>query len=236
MDWFGTRYYALLYGHRDQLDARAWVDMIIHAMGLVPGQRLLDMACGRGRHAECFAKAGLRVTGVDLSVASIQEATARVPEAVFKVHDFRTPVSIGDFDAVVCLFTSLGYSKDRDDDRRALRSVHTCLKPGGRLVLDLMNGNVVRRSLVAEERCRVQGVDFSVRRRLHGDGIVKTIAVQDNDRQLLFEEYVHLWEVDEVQALVEAAGLMVDRITDGPAPVTFRPAESQRIVVHAHRP
>ncbi|MEX1132353.1 MAG: SAM-dependent methyltransferase, partial [Flavobacteriales bacterium] len=49
--WFGTRYYALLYGHRNEHDAQLWVDAILGRWSMPKGARILDMACGRGRHA-----------------------------------------------------------------------------------------------------------------------------------------------------------------------------------------
>lgn len=235
-DWFGTRYYALLYGHRDHQDAKEWVDMIVSRAHLRPGQRLLDLACGRGRHAEWFAKAGLQVTGVDISEPSIEEARARVPGHHFEVHDIRTPFADSAFDAVVCLFTSLGYSPDRKDDEQAVFAACRALRPGGRFVLDLMNGTLLRERLVAQEAFVIDGVGFTLERELRDGDIIKHIQVEDAGHSLRFREQVHLWEVDEVVRMVEGAGLRVEDLTDGPDPTPFRLQESSRIVVHACRP
>jgi SAM-dependent methyltransferase len=234
-DWFGTPYYALLYGHRDETDARAWTDLILSRSALRPGDPLLDMACGRGRHAELFAAAGLRVTGIDISAPSIEEARSRVPDAEFQVHDMRLPFATSAFEAVVCLFTSIGYSHDRQDDLTALRNAHEALRPGGRFVLDLLNGCRVCRELVAHERCNKSGIGFNIHRSMQEGDIVKRIQVEDGGTMKRYEERVHPWEVAEVTELVGRAGFIIDEVTDGPGMAPFDPVDSERIVVWAHR-
>lgn len=234
-EWFGTRYYSLLYGHRDESDARSWVDAIVRHGGLQAGQRMLDMGCGRGRHAYGFTQHGLHVTGVDISEASIVEARKRAPGADFLVHDMRVPLFTAEMDVVVCLFTSLGYSDDREDDRKAVRAAAQALKPGGLFVLDLLNGCTVREGLVEEERIAEGGVDFALKRRLEGDVLVKEIFVKDGTEECSFMERVHAWRVEEVKDLVLAAGLTLVELTDGPEPKPFVPGTSQRIVAWARR-
>jgi cyclopropane fatty-acyl-phospholipid synthase-like methyltransferase len=79
--WFGTPWYALLYGHRDELEAKAWVDCILDRWALPPGSRVLDLACGRGRHVRWMQEAGMQATGVDISEESIDHARRSVPGA-----------------------------------------------------------------------------------------------------------------------------------------------------------
>ena len=235
-EWFGTRYYKLLYGHRDAEEAGRWVDTILKRTGLRPGDKLLDMGCGRGRHAACFTGRGLKVTGIDLSAESIAEARENCPHARFEVHDMREPFAHGDYDAVVCLFTSLGYSPDRNDDLRAMRAAADALRPGGMLVLDLLNGAIIRHELVEEDRQMEGGVRFTLQRRLEGDTIIKDIHVDDQGCSHRFTERVHAWTGREVQDLVKNAGLVLEAITDGPEPVPFDPARSERIVAWARKP
>ena len=235
-EWFGTRYYKLLYGHRDEDDARAWVGTILRRSGLSTGNELLDMGCGRGRHARWFAEHGLKVTGIDLSAQSVNDARSYCPDATFIVHDMRTTFASGRFDAVVCLFTSLGYSTDRADDQRAVDAATRALKPGGLFVLDLLNGAIVRKDLVQED-CQIESdVRFTMQRRVEGDTIVKDIHVDDQGCSHRFTERVHAWTVEEVSAMVARAGLLVESITDGPDPDPFDPLASDRIVMWARKP
>ncbi|HEX2615935.1 MAG TPA: class I SAM-dependent methyltransferase, partial [Flavobacteriales bacterium] len=223
-------------GHRDGTDAQAWVDRIVARTGVKAGDELLDMACGRGRHAAGFAALGIRTTGIDLSAPSIAEARERAPEATFHVHDIREPFAHARFDVVVCLFTSLGYSPDRLDDQRAVNAAAEALKPGGHFVLDLLNGDLTCSNLVSEERYAVEGVQFHVQRHLEDGDIVKRIDVQDDGRSATYTERVHSWHVDEVTALVREAGLELEAITDGPEDVPFDRDASGRIVAWARRP
>ncbi len=235
-EWFGTRYYKLLYGHRDEQDARAWVDVIVQRGALEPGMQLLDLGCGRGRHARLFAEHGLQVTGIDLSSASIDDARSEGPGVEFHVHDMRKPFARERFDAVVCLFTSLGYSEDRAHDQQAMENAALALVPGGLLVLDLLNGALVREGLVEEECQRSGSVFFTIRRCVEGNDIVKRISVSEGGEQQQFMERVHAWTRPEVCTMVEATGLRIESVTEGPEPLPFDDARSPRIVVWARKP
>ncbi|MBL7950429.1 MAG: methyltransferase domain-containing protein [Flavobacteriales bacterium] len=234
--WFGTRYYSLLYGHRDVEDARQWVKAILEHWQLPGGARILDLACGRGRHAYFFAEAGLQVTGVDISEASITEAKELVPHAEFAVHDMRQAFRPGTFDAVCCLFTSLGYFDDLEDDHAVFRAVWTALKPGGRFVLDFMNTGPVLRDLVTEERVSKEGVDFKLRRSCEHGVLVKCITVKDGDEVHHFEERVQALGPDQLETMAREAGFEVEDRTDGPELTPFDPINSQRFVLWMRKP
>lgn len=235
-DWFGTHYYKLLYGHRDEEDARPWVRTILERSKLPSGSAVLDIACGRGRHARCFVDAGMQVTGIDLSEESIQEARALVPQAEFHVHDMRESFATDRFDLVVCLFTSLGYSEDGQDDTRTLAAASAALKPGGLLVLDVLNPPVVAGNLVPKEVRMLDGVRFEIDRRYENGFFVKEIGVTDGAIRKCYTEKVRGHDPVALSAMVERTGLRVTDLTMGPEPAEFDPKSSPRCVIWAERP
>lgn len=235
-DWFGTRYYALLYGHRDAEDARAWVDAILARWQLPKGAEVLDMACGRGRHAGQFHAAGMRVHGIDISPESISEARQNHPGVAFSVHDMRKPFATQAFDAVTCLFTSLGYFEHMDDDRAAIATAFQALRPGGRFVLDLMNPDRVKGTLVPYEVVERGAVRFEVSRTVEQEVVVKRIHVRDGDLDLHFQERVRLLSAEEVEAMAREAGFVVEEVTDGPLFIPFNRTLSSRAVWWMRRP
>ena len=133
-DWFGTRYYKLLYGHRNNEEARPLVDAIIAHCGIVPGASVWDMACGRGQHLFWFQQAGMNVHGTDLSSESVQEATSNVPDATLLVHDMRDAAPFSEMDVTMNLFTSFGYFDDPTHDQMVLQRGYESLRVGGHFV------------------------------------------------------------------------------------------------------
>ena len=115
------------------------VEFLVDALGLEPGERVLDVGCGPGRHALAFAGRGIEVVGVDLSddfIALARDAAAAdgVP-ARFEVGDVRELAHDGEFDAVVCLCQGgFGLLGGRDESR-AFERIAAALNPGGRLAL-----------------------------------------------------------------------------------------------------
>lgn len=104
-----------------------------------PGAEVLDCPCGFGRHALPLAEAGYRVTGVDRSPTQLAEAERRRGTATdprFVRGDYRQlPFADATFDAVLTMFSSLGYL-DRDGDVGVLRELRRVLRPGASLIVE----------------------------------------------------------------------------------------------------
>lgn len=235
-NWFGTRYYALLYGHRDERDARAWVDMILERLDIHKGSSVLDLACGRGRHARWFIHAGLHVSGVDIDPSSITEAQANLPGGDFKVHDMREPVDPGAFDLVCCLFTSIGYFDDLKDEQRVFDAAYTALRPGGHFVVDFMNTERVIDELVPVEELEREGIRFTIHREVENDVIVKHITVKEGAVEERFQERVKALRPGQLEEMARAAGFSITGRTDGPVAKAFDPLRSDRFVLWLTRP
>jgi ubiquinone/menaquinone biosynthesis C-methylase UbiE len=117
-----------------------------------PGADVLDCPCGFGRHAIPLAEAGYRVTGLDRSESQLAEAERRRGNAEWPNlvrGDYRElPFEDASFDAVLCLFSSLGYLA-RDEDVGVLRELRRVLRPGGALVVETAHRDGFARSTVA---------------------------------------------------------------------------------------
>jgi len=129
--------------------APAEVGLAVSLLGLSPGARVLDMPCGPGRHSVELLRRGFAVTGVDRTVRYLDEAR-RAAEAQSLTGewvraDMREFKREGAFDAALNLFTSIGYFDDPFDDLRVLRNFHASLRPGGRLLIDIMGREVISR-------------------------------------------------------------------------------------------
>ena len=107
--WFDTPYYHILYKDRDNEEADNFMERLTSFLQVKQNDTILDLACGKGRHAVSLSQKGFNVTGVDLSPSSIAFAKQFESEHLkFRVHDMCTPYPER-FDAVFNLFTSFGY-------------------------------------------------------------------------------------------------------------------------------
>ena len=118
------------------------VNFIESALAPAPGAAILDLACGSGRHAIRMARRGYRVTGVDFNPRYLELAAAESGKAGVDVEwvvaDMRTLDFTARFDRVYSFFTSFGYYSD-DENEAVLGRIARALKPGGRLLFDMMN-------------------------------------------------------------------------------------------------
>src|SRR5437016_11021595 len=152
--WFGPGYLAL---YDDYLAERTPVeiDRLEALLAVRPPLCILDLPCGQGRHAIELARRGYEVTGVDLSPYLIGVAKARAEAGGVKVRwlegDMRRPVPRERFDLVLNLFTSLGYFLDEADDRLVVQAAAGMLGPGGRFLLEVINGERLMGHFVERE-------------------------------------------------------------------------------------
>jgi SAM-dependent methyltransferase len=119
------------------------VEGILEMLELPEEARVLDLACGWGRHSIELARAGFRVTGLDFSETLLARALKRAGAAGVEVEwvrgDMREPGRSGEFDAVLSLYSSLGYFLSDEEDLRVLRGAREALKPGGLFLLETMH-------------------------------------------------------------------------------------------------
>jgi SAM-dependent methyltransferase len=114
------------------------VTFLVDALNLQPGQRLLDVGCGPGRHSVALAQAGLAVTGVDISTRFLEIAadaarTAGVGAAFFEV-DARAMPFDDEFDAVISICQG-AFGLMGDGDGLVLRRMAEAARPGGLVCL-----------------------------------------------------------------------------------------------------
>lgn len=205
--WFDTPYYHILYKDRDYEEAQLFMDNITGYLNLPDDARILDLACGRGRHSIYLNKIGFDVTGADLSANSIAEASKFANDKLhFVVHDMREPFE-QKFDAIFNLFTSFGYFDDDADNVRTLKSICESLSEYGFGVIDFMNVNRVIANLVPEETKHVDGIDFRIKRYVADDHIVKEIAFTHNRQDYHFTERVRALTLQNFEQMMEEAGI-----------------------------
>lgn len=207
-DWFEEYFgeeYLLLYPHRDAEDAERLVELLCRTVGLRPGWRVLDVACGTGRHGAAFRARGARVVGLDLSQQLLHRAqsTARLPVVRSDVR--RIAVRAGTMDFTVNLFTSFGYFALDAEHARALREMVATIRARGWFALDFLNALRVPAELIPREEGELAGRPVRIHRWLDpaGQYVFKSITTDDGRR---FVERVRLFSAPELERLITAAG------------------------------
>jgi SAM-dependent methyltransferase len=208
--WFDTPYYHILYRNHDDAEARLFIHNLVQFLPLLPEQKVLDLACGRGRHAVMLNELGMDVTGVDLSQNSIAFAKKQENSRLhFFVHDMLRVFQSESFDVVVNLFTSFGYFDEDEDNQRAISAAAQNLKPGGKLVLDFFNTPRIVRTLRPRYTQTVQGIDFHIKKKFTNGYLWKNIRFEDRGKHYQFQERVRAITHAEFAQCFQQAGLKI---------------------------
>lgn len=203
-DWFDTSYYHLLYQNRDEKEAERFIQNLMKLLNLPAESKLLDLACGKGRHAKFLSEFGHDVLGVDLSPNSISHANNLANKRLrFQTHDMREILENEQFDVVFNLFTSFGYFDHESENKRVCNSIAQMLMPGAKVLIDFMNASKVIRNLVPSEMKLLNGISFKISRNYDGKHIYKHIDVIDNGHESHFMERVQALKLSDFQILLE---------------------------------
>lgn len=207
ISWFDTPYYHILYKDRDYSEAQGFMDNLTNYLNLPDNGKILDLACGKGRHSVYLNKLGYDVTGVDLSEQSINYAKQYENDTLkFKVHDMSKPLN-DKFDAVFNLFTSFGYFDDESCNLNTIKAIKSELNEFGFGVIDFMNTNYVTSNLVAQDIKSVDGIDFYQKRRAENGFIMKDISFEIDGEKFNFQECVRAFTLEDFENLFEKAGV-----------------------------
>lgn len=194
---------------------------------LGPGARVLDAACGHGRHLAALAARGVRVTGVDRSDAYLRRAAGALAEAreagrgpLLVRGDVRAlPLRAGSFDAAYSWYASL-FMFDDSTNEACLAGLGRAVRPGGRLLVHHANPLRIEGEPAAsasrtladgsrvEEESRwdpARGVDVSSRRIIRPGGAVLAATAE-----------LRYYKPSEWTRLAERAGLRLVAVTSTP--------------------
>lgn len=212
-NWFNSPYYHILYKKRDDEEAEYFIDNLCSFLKPKADAKMLDIACGRGRHAIYLNKKGFEVTGIDLSFSSIKFAQQFENKNLhFYVHDMRQPFYIRYFDFVFNIFTSFGYFETDKEHINALKSFKKALKTDGVLIFDYMNSQKIINHLVTKEVKEVDGIEFRISRQVIDGDIVKAIDFEHRNKHFSFKEQVKDFKRQDFERLFTAAGLTITNI------------------------
>lgn len=229
--WFDTPYYHILYKDRNYREAQIFMDNLTHYLNLPEKAKVLDLACGKGRHSIYLNQLGYDVVGADLSENSIAIANKNANESLhFQVHDMRLPFE-EKFDAIFNLFTSFGYFENDTDNLKTLIAMKESLSEYGFGVIDFMNANQVIANLVPEETKTVDEIDFHIKR-YHIDGyIYKEIDFEDKGEKYHFTEKVHALTLQDFEGLMEEAGIYLLEVFGDYKLKKFHKTDSERLIL-----
>ncbi|NNC83985.1 MAG: methyltransferase domain-containing protein [Flavobacteriales bacterium] len=234
--WFDTAYYHLLYRHRDENEAAFFIHRLIDVLDLRAGDKVMDLACGRGRHSITLHDAGFEVLGLDLSKNSIRAArTFARPGLRFEQWDMRNVYPEKGFACVFNLFTSFGYFDSMEDNLKVLRAIHSVLAQEGKLVLDYLNPDALGKIDGGTTAVDVEEVQFRTSKYLENDRVIKEIEVKDGDETHQFKESVQLIDLSTFQKLFREAGLQITQTFGDYDLGAFVPESSPRIILIAEQ-
>ncbi len=235
-DWFNSPYYHVLYDNRNEIEAQGFINNLLKNLQPQPDARILDLACGKGRHAVYLASKGFDVTGVDLSERSIREANKFQHEKLhFYTHDMRQVYRVNYFDYIFNFFTSFGYFDSETDNIKTLKSICKGLNRNGVAVIDFMNVHKAVEGLPAEVEIEKKGIKFQVKKFLKDGFIVKEIVVTDNGAQHHFSEKVQALTLQHFQHYFEKAGLKIKTVFGNYNLEPYETKNVERLIIVAHK-
>ncbi len=233
--WFADELYSELYAHRNIEEARQALDLFASVTGIAPAPvriaavtgvaavvdvapapRVLDLACGSGRHAAELARRGYRVAAADLSATLLALARREIrhceqPPSLIRADMRRLPFR-GCFDAVLQLFTAFGYFAADAENEQVLHDVASLLLPGSWYMLDFLNAEEVQRNLVPRSEQKFSQGKVLLKRRISGDRVEKSITVIRGSETRHFNESVRLYTLDDFQRMFAQTDLTLQAV------------------------
>ena len=179
-DWFNSPYYHKLYFDRDEKEAESFIEKLLEYLKPPSGSRMLDVACGKGRHSKFLSSKGYDVTGIDISSDSINYAKQYEHDNLhFYVHDMRLLFWVNYYDYAFNFFTSFGYFSTRREHDDAVRTIAGSLKGNGILLFDYLNAHYVEDRLKHTEIKMIDETKYEINRWHNDTHFYKKMVVTD---------------------------------------------------------
>jgi len=229
--WFNTPYYHTLYKHRDYKEAQEFMVHLSEFLNFQSSDLILDLACGRGRHAVYLNSLGFNVVGADLSENNIAYAKQFENNRLrFEVHDMRLPFETK-FDVILNMFTSFGFFEDDAEDIAVLKNFKQGLSTNGVAVIDFMNCKKVIEHLIPSEEITIDGITFHITRYLKDGFIIKEINFDDDGQHFRFYEKVKNLDFKKINGFLEQVGFKIKHIFGNYRLEDFDEKTSDRLIL-----
>jgi len=218
------------------------VDFIEDSLGLDKGAMVLDLACGTGRHAIELTRRGYQVVGFDLSLAMLakaaDEAQDRQQKLNFVQGDMREMTFDGTFDGVYCWATSFGFFEE-EKNTAVIANIQRALKPGGQLLLDVVNRDFVAQqspSMVWFEGDGCVCMDDMSIDWITSRMKIKRTMMMDDGRSREIEYSIRIYSLHELGKMLHDSGFRVAQVSGRLAtPGVFLGADSPRTLILAEK-
>lgn len=236
--WFNSPYYHKLYFERDEQEADAFIKGLIGHLKPEPASRILDVACGKGRHSKILASLGFQVTGIDISPDSIAAAKLDENENLeFFVHDMRLPFRVNYFNYAFNFFTSFGYFRTRREHDDAIRTIAKSLVPGGSFVIDYLNAHYAEDHLNPKEEKQVGTTHYSIHRWDDEHHFYKKIIVTDPELSKPMEctEKVAKFSLGDFTDMLAFQGMQVQEVFGDYQFINYDVRKTPRIILIASK-
>ena len=218
----------------------------IRTLSLKPGESVLDLCCGQGRHSIALANTGIRVTGVDLSeeMLAIARGSSRhmtTPPQFIQADMRNLPQTLsGKFDAALNMFSSFGYLESEADDQAVLHQIANALKPGGQLMMDLLNREwVIRYNEPFEWQIKADGTVVLEHRNLDLHASINhltfTEVAPDGSRGQPSELHMRLYTLTEMAKMLAIANLQLTSVAGGFNGEDYG-VDTRRMIIVARKP
>ena len=233
--WFDSPFYHILYQHRNHSEAEKAVNTLLAFAGVEKGSVVMDLCCGKGRHAVLLEKAGNIVTGLDLSPANINYCKSLENDNLhFDVHDMREVYEVDKFDYVFNLFTSFGYFDDQGNEQTLL-AIKEGLKASGKVIIDFLNVIPVIKALPAEEIISLDGINFHILKYVENNRIYKQIKFTHEGHDYSFCEEVNALQLSDFERYFEHTGFKLLSVSGDYDGSLFDEHQSKRLILLAER-
>ncbi|MHC1737036.1 MAG: class I SAM-dependent methyltransferase [Ignavibacteriaceae bacterium] len=232
--WFNSPEYISVYKHRDSAEAEKLVNLILKRINPPPLSKIIDLACGFGRHSISFAEKGFNVTGIDLSKTLIEIAQTDSLERKLSIrfiqHDLSTLLPSHEYFMAVNLFTSFGYYTEDDKNFKIFSIANSQLTDEGYFVFDFFNSEYVRENLREKDEKEFNETKIVQTRKTKDGAVHKTITLTKGDKTNKYDEYVKLYSPDILTSELTKSGFRILDLYGDYNGSNFHIKESQRFL------
>ena len=216
--WYESAFdrdYLQVYAHRNEATARKEAEFIIAQTPGEARRRILDIACGPGRHLVWFCRDTELAVGLDRSAELLAEAVSRLGclQAKLVCADMRHLPFGAEFTCATLLFTSFGYFPTDQENLAVIQQVSGVLEPGGVFWLDYINVPYLRKNLQPFTRhSDGRRIIEQCRKITDQDRVEKQIRIVTDSGERIIHESVKLYSREQLEGMFVQSGLSVKSV------------------------